>query len=132
MKEEEKVTENVQENKPLTEEQVDIIKETAEKHAVLEELLRKVFQENEEVLTKKVKEDAVVEIKGFDFVNILNVFLTLKEHNSILRSMVLQLEHLLKVDDIETMIATKNLTDTFLSLDIEDKLEEYSEEEKEL
>lgn len=130
MKEEEKVTENVQENKPLTEEQVDIIKETAEKHAVLEELLRKVFQENEEVLTKKVKEDAVVEIKGFDFVNILNVFLTLKEHNSILRSMVLQLEHLLKVDDIETMIATKNLTDTFLSLDIEDKLEEYSEEEK--
>lgn len=130
MKEEEKVTENVQENKPLTEEQVDIIKETSEKHAVLEELLRKVFQENEEVLTKKVKEDAVVEIKGFDFVNILNVFLTLKEHNSILRSMVLQLEHLLKVDDIETMIATKNLTDTFLSLDIEDKLEEYSEEEK--
>lgn len=124
----EKVTENVQENKPLTEEQVDIIKETAEKHAVLEELLRKVFQENEEVLTKKVKEDAVVEIKGYDFVNILNVFLTLKEHNSILRSMVLQLEHLLKVDDIETMIATKNLTDTFLSLDIEDKLEEYSEE----
>lgn len=131
MKKEEKVTENVQENTPLTEEQVDIIKETAEKHAVLEELLRKVFQENEEVLTKKVKEDAVVEIKGFDFVNILNVFLTLKEHNSILRSMVLQLEHLLKVDDIETMIATKNLTDTFLSLDIEDKLEEYSEEEKE-
>lgn len=130
MKEEEKVTENVQENTPLTEEQVDIIKETAEKHAVLEELLRKVFQENEEVLTKKVKEDAVVEIKGYDFVNILNVFLTLKEHNSILRSMVLQLEHLLKVDDIETMIATKNLTDTFLSLDIEDKLEEYSEEEK--
>lgn len=130
MKKEEKVTENVQENKPLTEEQVDIIKETAEKHAVLEELLRKVFQENEEVLTKKVKEDAVVEIKGYDFVNILNVFLTLKEHNSILRSMVLQLEHLLKVDDIETMIATKNLTDTFLSLDIEDKLEEYSEEEK--
>jgi|SRR5690554_1703991 len=130
MKQEEKVTENVQENKPLTEEQVDIIKETAEKHAVLEELLRKVFQENEEVLTKKVKEDAVVEIKGYDFVNILNVFLTLKEHNSILRSMVLQLEHLLKVDDIETMIATKNLTDTFLSLDIEDKLEEYSEEEK--
>lgn len=131
MKEEE-VTENAQENIPLKEEQVDIIKETAEKHAVLEELLRKVFQENEEVLTKKVKEDAVVEIKGFDFVNILNVFLTLKEHNSILRSMVLQLEHLLKVDDIETMIATKNLTDTFLSLDIEDKLEEYSEEEKEL
>lgn len=130
MKKEEKVTENVQENTPLTEEQVDIIKETAEKHAVLEELLRKVFQENEEVLTKKVKEDAVVEIKGYDFVNILNVFLTLKEHNSILRSMVLQLEHLLKVDDIETMIATKNLTDTFLSLDIEDKLEEYSEEEK--
>lgn len=130
MKKEEKVTENVQENKPLTEEQVDIIKETAEKHAVLEELLRKVFQENEEVLTKKVKEDAVVEIKGYDFVNILNVFLTLKEHNSILRSMVLQLEHLLKVDDIETMIATKNLTDTFLSLDIEDKLEEYSEKEK--
>ena len=130
MKKEEKVTENVQENKPLTEEQVDIIKETAEKHAVLEELLRKVFQENEEILTKKVKEDAVVEIKGYDFVNILNVFLTLKEHNSILRSMVLQLEHLLKVDDIETMIATKNLTDTFLSLDIEDKLEEYSEEEK--
>lgn len=129
MKEEE-VTENVQENTPLEEEQVDIIKETAEKHAVLEELLRKVFQENEEILTKKVKEDAVVEIKGFDFVNILNVFLTLKEHNSILRSMVLQLEHLLKVDDIETMIATKNLTDTFLSLDIEDKLEEYSEEEK--
>lgn len=129
MKEEE-VTENVQENTPLKEEQVDIIKETAEKHAVLEELLRKVFQENEEILTKKVKEDAVVEIKGFDFVNILNVFLTLKEHNSILRSMVLQLEHLLKVDDIETMIATKNLTDTFLSLDIEDKLEEYSEEEK--
>lgn len=129
---EEKVTENVQENMPLKEEQVDIIKETAEKHAVLEELLRKVFQENEEILTKKVKEDAVVEIKGFDFVNILNVFLTLKEHNSILRSMVLQLEHLLKVDDIETMIATKNLTDTFLSLDIEDKLEEYSEEEKEL
>ena len=130
MKKEERVTENVQENTPLTEEQVDIIKETAEKHAVLEELLRKVFQENEEVLTKKVKEDAVVEIKGYDFVNILNVFLTLKEHNSILRSMVLQLEHLLKVDDIETMIATKNLTDTFLSLDIEDKLEEYSEEEK--
>lgn len=130
MREEEKVTEKVQENKPLTEEQVDIIKETSEKHAVLEELLRKVFQENEEVLTKKVKEDAVVEIKGYDFVNILNVFLTLKEHNSILRSMVLQLEHLLKVDDIETMIATKNLTDTFLSLDIEDKLEEYSEEEK--
>lgn len=131
MKEEE-VTENAQENVPLKEEQVNIIKETAEKHAVLEELLRKVFQENEEVLSKKVKEDAVVEIKGFDFVNILNVFLTLKEHNSILRSMVLQLEHLLKVDDIETMIATKNLTDTFLSLDIEDKLEEYSEEEKEL
>lgn len=129
MKEEE-VTENAQENVPLKEEQVNIIKETAEKHAVLEELLRKVFQENEEVLSKKVKEDAVVEIKGFDFVNILNVFLTLKEHNSILRSMVLQLEHLLKVDDIETMIATKNLTDTFLSLDIEDKLEEYSEEEK--
>lgn len=131
MKEEE-VTENAQENTPLKEEQVDIIKETAEKHTVLEELLRKVFQENEEVLTKKVKEGAVVEIKGFDFVNILNVFLTLKEHNSILRAMVLQLEHLLKVDDIETMIATKNLTDTFLSLDIEDKLEEYSEEEKEL
>lgn len=131
MKKEEKVTENVQENTPLTEEQVDIIKETAEKHAVLEELLRKVFQENEEILTKKVKEDAVVEIKGYDFVNILNVFLTLKEHNSILRSMVLQLEHLLKVDDIEIMKATKNLTDTFLSLDIEDKLEEYLEEEKE-
>lgn len=102
----------------------DIWKKTSEKHEILEELLRKIFQENEEVLSKRIKEDVVVEIKGYDFVHILNSFLTLKDHNVVLRNMVLQLEHLLKTDDIGGMNVTKYLIDTFVSLDLEGKLEE--------
>ena len=109
----------------------DIWRKTSEKHEVLEELLRKVFQENEEVLSKRIKEDVVVEIKGYDFVHILNSFLTLKDHNVVLRNMVLQLEHLLKTDDIGGMNITKYLIDTFVSLDLEDKLEEDPDAHKE-
>src|SRR5699024_9548285 len=61
------------------EDKKDPIRETRDNHRQAEEILSNILEKYQDSLGKKVKEDADVVLKGYDFVDVINLLMTLKD-----------------------------------------------------
>lgn len=112
--------------------EVDVMEETKKQHAMWEQHISDLNDKYKVEMAKHVKDkDVEIKLSGEDFLHIINLLVTLKDHNFVTRQMLSQTEHLMKQDDIRVMGVLGIMMKKWASLDLEGKLVDVVEETKE-